>query len=281
MNNAFIPFTKVLGGVKVSEVTKDFADRLGQLISDSGKKVKKLADDIGVSSGALSKYQNDGAVAGIDALAKIAKYFGVSADWLLGIVNDPVFDADERAISEATGLSGLSVAILTQSKSSPKLANILSILIEEEFSFAYLYGDALKKHPNVLSKNMKDILNGIEEEVDEAMRDLDEGEKDDEYTKNCLREYIEQERIIRFASNHYKPILSCLYNYLLGWKKAWTDSESKNLYITENGEITEDRGKGVQFQQDEVVEYAFLLRIQDNIRALKVRRAKEAGEKIN
>lgn len=267
----------------MSITTKYFADRLGQLIADSGKKVKKLADDIGISSGALSKYQNDGAVAGIDALVKIAKYFGVSTDWLLGISNDPGFDADNQAISEATGLSGLAVAILTQSKSTArsKLANILNTLIEEEFPSAYLYGDALKKYPNVLSKNMNNILKGIEEEVAEAMRDLDEEEKNDEDTKKYLRETIEYERIIRFASEHYKPILSHLYDYLIYWENAWTDYDGKRLYITKNGEIKEGNGRGriIQFQQDEMIEYALLARIQDNIRALKRRRAMEDKEK--
>lgn len=64
--------------------TKIFADRLLDLITESGKTIKQLSEEIGISSGSLSKYQNDGAVAGIDAISKIAKYFNVSVDWLLG-----------------------------------------------------------------------------------------------------------------------------------------------------------------------------------------------------
>lgn len=69
----------------MSDVTKCFSDRLSDLISESRKTIKILADEIGISAGALSKYQNDCAVAGIDALFKISKYFGVSTDWLLGL----------------------------------------------------------------------------------------------------------------------------------------------------------------------------------------------------
>lgn len=71
-----------------TDVTMAFADRLQELIADSGKPIKDLAAEIGVSAGALSKYQNDAAEAGIDALAKISKYFDVSTDWLLGFTND-------------------------------------------------------------------------------------------------------------------------------------------------------------------------------------------------
>lgn len=67
-----------------TDTTKIFADRLLDLITESGKTIKQLSEEIGISSGSLSKYQNDGAVAGIDAVAKIAKYFNVSVDWLLG-----------------------------------------------------------------------------------------------------------------------------------------------------------------------------------------------------
>ena len=68
-----------------TEVTKCFEDRLQDLIADSGKDIKTLAAEIGISSGALSKYQNDKSEAGITALYKIARYFGVTTDYLVGI----------------------------------------------------------------------------------------------------------------------------------------------------------------------------------------------------
>lgn len=68
-----------------TETTKCFADRLQDLISESGKDVKTLAAEIGVSSGALSKYQNDKGEPGITALYKIAAYFDVTADYLIGL----------------------------------------------------------------------------------------------------------------------------------------------------------------------------------------------------
>lgn len=65
-----------------------FADNLFDLISSTCEKKQKtmveISKEIGISSGALSKYQNGRAVPGIDAFVKIADYFGVSFDYLLG-----------------------------------------------------------------------------------------------------------------------------------------------------------------------------------------------------
>lgn len=67
-----------------TKTTKCFADRLNDLIIISGKDIRTLAKESGVSSGALSKYRSDNAEAGIINLKKIADHFKVSADYLLG-----------------------------------------------------------------------------------------------------------------------------------------------------------------------------------------------------
>lgn len=108
MNEFYISFIIVNireGGIMQNEITAIFADRLQDLIANSGKTIKELAKEIGVAEGSLSKYQNDGAEAGIVALHKIAKYFGVSADYLLNLHDIPSVDKDIQAISKLTGLT--------------------------------------------------------------------------------------------------------------------------------------------------------------------------------
>lgn len=77
-----------------TETTRKFADRLGALIAKDHEEAKKKGEDstlegtgqrIGVRRSSLSKYQNDLAEAGINNAAKIAKYFGVSIDYLCGL----------------------------------------------------------------------------------------------------------------------------------------------------------------------------------------------------
>lgn len=100
------------GVVKMTgtETTKCFADRLQDLIAESGKDVKTLADEIGVSSGALSKYQNDKGEPGISALYKIANYFGVTADYLIGLSNNKT--VENASIGQMTGLSDDAITVL-------------------------------------------------------------------------------------------------------------------------------------------------------------------------
>jgi len=88
-----------------TKITKKFADNLGDLIADSKKPIKQLAEEIGVPAGSLSKYQNDSAEPGIVNFTKIANYFNVSTDWLLGLTKVRTTDLDIREISEKTGLT--------------------------------------------------------------------------------------------------------------------------------------------------------------------------------
>jgi len=95
-----------------NKVTSLFADRLQDLIAESGKTISELSssEGIGISSGSLSKYQNDAAEPGITALVKIADYFGVSFDYLLGKTNCK--KRENINISERTGLSEKAVEYL-------------------------------------------------------------------------------------------------------------------------------------------------------------------------
>lgn len=242
-----------------------FAQRLTEIMKERGENQTTLAAKISAQLGTIQRqtislYMNGQSKPDTERLTALAKVLNVSADWLLGLADDPVFDADERAIVEATGLSGLAVATLMQSKSEKKLADILSILIEEEFIYMCLYGDAYKRYPN---STFKLSLKNAEKEMKEMW---------------CDQEDLEYRVFTEFAEKHCRTILSHLYDYLIGWKGAWTDGGSKNVYITEDGEIKEDRGKGVPFRQDEMLEYAYLYRIQDDIRSLKNRRAMESEE---
>jgi transcriptional regulator with XRE-family HTH domain len=58
-----------------------------------------------VSDGALSNWCNDLKTPTIDALAKIASYFKVSADYLLGLSQAQTTNIELKAICEYTGLS--------------------------------------------------------------------------------------------------------------------------------------------------------------------------------
>lgn len=112
-----------------TDTSKQFADHMSDLIKESGKEIKILAEEIGISSGALSKYQNDMAAPGIDALAKIAKYFKVSADWLLGLSQTPSTDESVEAVCKATGIdSSLAEYFVNGKRNGVRLDSFLTVL---------------------------------------------------------------------------------------------------------------------------------------------------------
>ena len=91
-----------------SDYTKAFADRLSDLLNEKrqdGKTLKDIAMESGIPTGSLSKYQNDAAEAGVNSLVKLAKYFDVSTDYLLGITEIKSGNADDMAIEKRIGFN--------------------------------------------------------------------------------------------------------------------------------------------------------------------------------
>lgn len=92
-----------------TDVTKRFADVLSDLIEEkkrrTGKNHKEIALEIGVSDGALSEWASDNKTANIDGLVAVAKYFGVTSDYLLGLSEVKSRNLTTQSISKATGLS--------------------------------------------------------------------------------------------------------------------------------------------------------------------------------
>ena len=103
--------------------------RLKKLHRESGLTFKKIAEEIGVSEQLLKNYEaaalNGGictgvksdktrAVAGmrIETLVKLANIYNVSADYILGLTNQPTPSTNTRAICDYTGLSESSVELL-------------------------------------------------------------------------------------------------------------------------------------------------------------------------
>ena len=106
---------------KEQELKGIINDRLSDLIK-SRKLIQGLqAKEMGVSVGSLSKYAN-----GIDipnglALKKIAEYYNVSADYLLGLSSGSSPNIKEREIVDTLGLSDKSMKTLQFMNCKPKL----------------------------------------------------------------------------------------------------------------------------------------------------------------
>lgn len=102
-----------------TEVTKILSERLEKLTEDKRDKDYqnsnvKQAEEMGIPYPSFNKYLHDKAECGVFALSKIADYYGVSTDYLLGRTNIPTTDTEIKAVCEYTGLSEKAVKVLAE-----------------------------------------------------------------------------------------------------------------------------------------------------------------------
>lgn len=90
-----------------------FSSRLRSLIEEKNISKQKLADEIGVSRQAISQYCDGSTVPNADKLLKIAEYFNVSLDFLVGKTEAKTDNKDVQFICDYTRLSEEAVKALS------------------------------------------------------------------------------------------------------------------------------------------------------------------------
>ena len=79
--------------------------RLRELMDGREAKTEELANAVGIGSTGVRMWYTGYARPDLDKIAIICKFYGVSADWLLGLSEAQSMDMGSRDISEKTGLS--------------------------------------------------------------------------------------------------------------------------------------------------------------------------------
>lgn len=104
-----------------------FPTRLRELMQQRGTKQKELADVINMRPQTVSLYTTGQSYPDVNTLTKIADYFNVSADYLLGRSNVRSRDTDVQAVAKYTGLSNRAIANLHSgmSKEDIEIFNLL------------------------------------------------------------------------------------------------------------------------------------------------------------
>ena len=88
------------------ELTMDystFQERLKALMDSHGFGMKALADKMNITSATLSRYLSGNRSPEVPYVVKLAEFFGVSVDWLLG-VNDDRYETLPPEIREVSKL---------------------------------------------------------------------------------------------------------------------------------------------------------------------------------
>lgn len=85
-------------------VKETFATRITELRKSRNISQQQLADGIGITRQSLGRYESSERTADIEILARIAEYFNVSTDYLLGRADEPFADPDDAAICKKLGI---------------------------------------------------------------------------------------------------------------------------------------------------------------------------------
>lgn len=105
------------------KMTEFPAKVLNHLITDT----QALAEYLHCSSQAINQYKNGVSRPSLDNLSRIADYYNVTTDYLLGRTSDPSIDSDSRSVCDYTGLSPEAVNILHSLNNSPSYTRDLRI----------------------------------------------------------------------------------------------------------------------------------------------------------
>lgn len=143
-------------------ITGNFADRLQDLINEKKKEnitLQNIADETGILKGSLSKYQNNEVEIRISNLVKLAEYFDVSVDYLLGISNvrKPLNDDDSknlRITCDYTGLNEKTVESIKKPFSS-EVSNF------DESGLNSLWWDSIIHDETAFNRKKIEIINEI------------------------------------------------------------------------------------------------------------------------
>lgn len=123
-----------------------FARKFSELVSDTAT-ATKLREYLGVSSQAIGQFKLGTTYPKTENLMKIADFFGISIDYLLGFSDVPNRDESLQAVNAVTGLSVGAIVKLNKLKNDDsELVDIISEAIEDNnLEFVLAIVRALKK----------------------------------------------------------------------------------------------------------------------------------------
>ena len=90
-----------------------FPCRFRNLIEEKGATLDALAAEFNTTRQTVSNWQNGATVPDAVSICDIARYFGVTTDYLLGLTDVKTIKTDIRAVAEYTGLSEDAIKVLS------------------------------------------------------------------------------------------------------------------------------------------------------------------------
>lgn len=161
-----------------NEITKVLSNRLEELTErkrdiDYRLSDKKQAEQMGIPYPTFVKYKGDKAECPISTIVKMAEYYGVSTDYLLGLQKEPTNNPNEIAVTEYTRLT--KKAIENVIELTPQLRNILNKILEHKklLYFFTIVKTAFHLKHNILKKGFQRPTDNDEKKAAQAEKILE------------------------------------------------------------------------------------------------------------
>lgn len=78
---------------------RDFSKTMSELRRAKGLSQRRVAADLHISQALLSHYENGAREPGLPFVCRACQYYGVSADYMLGLSADPASGREREALS--------------------------------------------------------------------------------------------------------------------------------------------------------------------------------------
>lgn len=186
-----------------------FPIRLRHLLDRKGETQEKLAKAIGANRQSIGQWKDGITSPDVNAVVKIAKYYDVFADYLLGISNNELNVESIQITCKKTGLTDAAVATIID-LTNVEAKNILSSLISNEKFLEMIYRlDIINTQIQVYKNYIKMIANEIalernEDKFDELLLSI--LKQDDELKFEDLN-FLNQDGQMTISSKKYIELL--------------------------------------------------------------------------
>ena len=131
-----------------------FSHRLSELLCRSYKNLNVIAEEMGITRQSLAQYRDGNNIPDALTLAKIADYFNVSADYLLGRTDVKSMNLDVKAIHDKTGLSESAAEKLLKEKHLLEIETLNAFLEADVYCFIDVCFDLL---PTIECKALREV----------------------------------------------------------------------------------------------------------------------------
>lgn len=211
-----------------TNTTKIFSDRLDDLMYERKITLRDLESATGISRSALNNYKRDVSECGINNVVKLAKYFGVSADYLLGLSDAETNDKDVQFICDYTRISAEAVESLKYRKLAPYISanNFLTTEAVKSSLYFVCRDEFLKSNAffEIISCVLYEKI--LYNHLLELKKMADENKLDDNFETYDI--YLATKR----WENQHKIHLFNAQNAIVTFMKQYVDIESldRNLY---------------------------------------------------